>query len=91
MNQKTSKRITGQSVGDFFKNNTNVLLMLTLIVVGAVTSKNFFSTGNLFNVLRQVTVNGMLAVACTMTLLVNGFDLSIGHCMALCAVLCIGL
>lgn len=32
----------------------------------------------------------MLAVACTMTLLVGGFDLSIGHVMALSAVLCIG-
>ena len=90
MNSTASKRLTGRSVGEWFQNNTNILLMLTLIVVGAVTSKNFFSADNLFNVLRQITVNGMLAVACTMTLLVNGFDLSIGHCMALCAVLCIG-
>lgn len=90
MSRTTSKRLTGKSVLEWVQNNTNVLLMLTLILVGALTSKNFFSTGNLFNVLRQITVNGMLAVACTMTLLVNGFDLSIGHCMALCAVLCIG-
>lgn len=84
------KRLNGQSVGDLIKNNTNLLLMFALIIVGAATSKNFFSGSNMANVLRQVTVNGMLAVACTMTLLVNGFDLSIGHNMALCAVLCIG-
>lgn len=84
------KRLNGQSVGDLIKNNTNLLLMFALIIVGAATSKNFFSGNNMANVLRQVTVNGMLAVACTMTLLVNGFDLSIGHNMALCAVLCIG-
>jgi ribose transport system permease protein len=65
--------------------------MFALIIVGALTSESFFSGHNLANVLRQITVNGMLAVACTMTLLVNGFDLSIGHCMALCAVLCIGV
>ena len=87
---KTSYRLDARSTGEWVKNNTNILLMFVLIIVGALTSKNFFSTGNLFNVLRQVTVNGMLAVACTMTLLVNGFDLSIGHNMALCAVLCIG-
>lgn len=90
MNSTATKRLTGKDVGEWVQNNTNILLMFTLIVVGALTSKNFFSTDNLFNVLRQITVNGMLAVACTMTLLVNGFDLSIGHCMALCAVLCIG-
>lgn len=87
---KTINRLDARSTGEWVKNNTNILLMFVLIIVGALTSKNFFSTGNLFNVLRQVTVNGMLAVACTMTLLVNGFDLSIGHNMALCAVLCIG-
>ena len=84
------KRLTPKSTLDWVKNNTNVLLMFLLIIVGAVTPKNFFSPNNLANVLRQITVNGMLAVACTMTLLVNGFDLSIGHNMALCAVLCIG-
>jgi len=91
MTQTTVRRLDARSTGTWVKNNTNILLMFLLIIIGALTSKNFFSTGNLFNVLRQVTVNGMLAVACTMTLLVNGFDLSIGHTMALCAVLCIGV
>ena len=91
MNQRAKKPLTINSVGEWVRNNTNILLMFTLIFVGALTSNSFFSGHNLANVLRQITVNGMLAVACTMTLLVNGFDLSIGHCMALCAVLCIGV
>ena len=90
MNSTVKNRLTPRSVGDWVKNNTNILLMFVLIIVGAIVSENFFKASNLFNVLRQITVNGMLAVACTMTLLVNGFDLSIGHNMALCAVLCIG-
>lgn len=91
MNSTAVKRIDAKSIGEWVRNNTNILLMFALIIIGALTSQNFFSAGNLANVLRQITVNGMLAVACTMTLLVNGFDLSIGHCMALCAVLCIGV
>ena len=90
MNSTVTNRLTPRNVGDWIKNNTNILLMFVLIIVGAIVSENFFKASNLFNVLRQITVNGMLAVACTMTLLVNGFDLSIGHNMALCAVLCIG-
>lgn len=91
MNSTATKRLEVKSIGQWVRNNTNILLMFALIIVGAATSQNFFSGSNLANVLRQITVNGLLAVACTMTLLVNGFDLSIGHCMALCAVLCIGM
>ena len=91
MNQRAKKPLTINDIGEWVRNNTNILLMFTLIIVGALTSESFFSGHNLANVLRQITINGMLAVACTMTLLVNGFDLSIGHCMALCAVLCIGV
>jgi len=90
MNMTAKKTLQAKSVGEWIRDNTNILLMIALIIVGALTSKNFFSGSNLANVLRQITVNGLLAVACTMTLLVNGFDLSIGHCMALCAVMCIG-
>lgn len=90
MKTKADNRLTLKRAGEWAMNNTNVLLMFLLIIIGAVTSESFFSGSNLANVLRQITVNGMLAVACTMTLLVNGFDLSIGHCMALSAVLCIG-
>ena len=91
MNKTAAKPIIGKSIGDWVRNNTNVLMLLALIIVGACTSPNFFSLSNIFNVLGRITVNGMLAVACTMTLLVNGFDLSIGHILSLCAVLCIGV
>lgn len=91
MNKILTKPLTAKGIGEWVRNNTNILLMFALIIVGVVTSQNFFSGENLANVLRQITVNGLLAVACTMTLLVNGFDLSIGHNMALCAVLCIGM
>ena len=90
MNKIAINRLDPKRAGTWAMNNTNLLLMFVLIIVGAVTTQNFFSGSNLANVLRQITVNGLLAVACTMTLLVNGFDLSIGHNMALCAVLCIG-
>jgi ribose transport system permease protein len=90
MKLKNGERLTPKYVGEWALNNTNILLMFLLIIVGAVTSQSFFSGTNLANVLKQITINGMLAVACTMTLLVNGFDLSIGHIMALSAVLCIG-
>ena len=79
MKLKNGERLTPKYIGQWALNNTNILLMFILIIIGAITSANFFSGSNLANVMRQITVNGLLAVACTMTLLVNGFDLSIGH------------
>ncbi len=90
MNLKDGRRLQPQDVGRWAMNNTNLLLMFVLIIAGAIASDKFFSGSNLANIFRQITINGMMGVACTMTLLVNGFDLSIGNNMALCAVLCIG-
>ena len=90
MDNTKTKSLTAKAVGEWVRDNTNLLLMIALIIIGAVTTENFFSLDNILNVLRRITVNGMLAVACTCTLLVGGFDLSIGHIMGFAAVLCIG-
>ena len=63
MNQTVEKRLDGASVGDWIRNNTNLLLMFALIIVGALTSDNFFSMDNILNVLRRITVNGKVARA----------------------------
>ena len=47
MNQTVEKRLDGASVGDWIRNNTNLLLMFALIIVGALTSDNFFSMGQI--------------------------------------------
>ena len=38
MNQTVEKRLDGASVGDWIRNNTNLLLMFALIIVGALTA-----------------------------------------------------
>ena len=41
--------------------------------------------------MRRISVNGVMAIGFTMTLLVGGFDLSIGATLSMCAVLCVGV
>ena len=36
MNQTVEKRLDGASVGDWIRNNTNLLLMFALIIGGAI-------------------------------------------------------
>jgi simple sugar transport system permease protein len=54
-----------------------ILLALQIIVFGSA-NENFLSTINLFIVLQAVAVVSILALGVTATLVVDGFDLSIG-------------
>jgi simple sugar transport system permease protein len=69
--------------------------LMILLAVGVVTSpvsskgvNIFLSTGNLSDVLRQVSNNGIVAVGMTLVILTGGIDLSVGSVMALGSVLC---
>lgn len=48
----------------------------------------FLSPGNLSDVLRQVSNNGIVAVGMTLVILTGGIDLSVGSIMALGSVIC---
>ncbi|WP_245418499.1 ABC transporter permease [Cohaesibacter intestini] len=71
-----------------------VLPLAGLIVVSimmGIASENFFSISNIFNVLRQVSIIGILAVGMTFVILTGGIDLSVGAVMALSGTICAGL
>ncbi|WP_108399004.1 ABC transporter permease [Devosia submarina] len=59
-----------------------VLAFLILFVILSFAHQNFLSTGNITNVLRQVSINGILAVGMTFVILTGGIDLSIGSVLA---------
>ena len=68
-----------------------LVLLATGIATSPVSSKGvniFLSTGNLSDVLRQVSNNGIVAVGMTLVILTGGIDLSVGSIMALGSVLC---
>src|SRR5262245_14369578 len=68
-----------------------VLLFLIGVLSSPVTSsgKNIFlSYGNLLDVLRQVSITGLVATGMTLVILTAGIDLSVGSVMAMCTVVC---
>jgi ribose transport system permease protein len=75
----------------WMRDNTNLLILLVMIIVGALTANNFFTLGNIMNLFNRVSVNGIMAVGFTITFLAGGFDLSIGSTLSLAAVLVIGI
>ena len=54
-------------------------------------SESFFSVSNIMNVLRQVSIVGILAVGMTFVILTGGIDLSVGAVMALAGTIAAGL
>lgn len=59
-----------------------LLGLLLLIIILTVTTNTFMSYGNIINVLRQITINAILAFGMTFVILTGGIDLSVGSIAA---------
>jgi ribose transport system permease protein len=74
----------------FISQNKMVFIFILLVVVSAIVSGDFMTSRNISNILRQVSVNGILACGMTFVMLTGGFDLSVGSLVSLAAVIAIG-
>ena len=59
-----------------------VIVLIVICIVFAILEPNFLSERNIFNVLRQVSIYGILAVGMTFVILTGGIDLSVGSVLA---------
>ena len=62
------------------------LSFIVLCVGLSLLSDRFLTLGNAVNVLRQSTINGIIAIGMTYVILTAGIDLSVGAVLALCTV-----
>ena len=62
-----------------------------LVVVLSLLSDRFLTLSNITNVLRQASINGIVAVGMTLVILIGGIDLSVGSVLALAAVVAASL
>ena len=61
-----------------------LIFLIVLMAVFAIAEPRFLSQVNLFNIARQVSVTGLLAIGMTFVILTAGIDLSIGSLLAFC-------
>jgi inositol transport system permease protein len=59
-----------------------LIFLIALMIIFAVLEPRFMSSINLFNVMRQVSITGLLAIGMTFVILTAGIDLSIGSLLA---------
>nr|WP_238130841.1 ribose ABC transporter permease [Vibrio cincinnatiensis] len=62
----------------------SLIALLFLVVVVSFLNPNFFTVDNILNILRQTSVNAIIAVGMTLVILTAGIDLSVGSILALC-------
>lgn len=78
------ERIPKTDVIGFLARFAPLIFLIVLMVGFSIAEPRFLSSFNLFNVLRQVSIYGLLAVGMTFVILTAGIDLSIGSLVALC-------
>lgn len=74
-----------------FLNKYGIFLILMLMIIGFGSLNNvFFKPANLINIIRQMSVIGLLAIGVTIVIITTGIDLSSGSVLALSAVVAAG-
>lgn len=78
----------------FLRENMGIIIALVILCVFLSvfpgTSSSFPTVKNVFNVLRQISSNLLLACGMTMVIILGGIDLSVGSVIALSGVLAAG-
>ena len=70
-------------LGKFLLGQRSIIALLVLIGVVSAINPDFFSVDNILNILRQTSVNAIIAVGMTFVILIAGIDLSVGSILAL--------
>jgi ribose/xylose/arabinose/galactoside ABC-type transport system permease subunit len=70
----------------FLSRYAILIAFLVLIIIMAVLSPAFLKITNIMNILRQTSINGIVAVGMTFVIILAGIDLSAGSVLALAAV-----
>jgi putative xylitol transport system permease protein len=72
--------------GEFLSRYGIVVAFFVLCVILTFANQYFLTRVNILNVLRQTSINGILAVGMTFVILTAGIDLSVGSVLAFCGI-----
>ncbi len=76
---------------ELLKKSQSLIALFLLCLVISILSDKFLTTNNLWNVLRQISVNVCISVGMTLIVLMAGIDLSVGSVLAFTSAVCAGL
>jgi ribose transport system permease protein len=83
---KSRKR---QSINNLLQVAGILPILVIICILFSLLSPNFFTAGNAVNILRQASINIVLATGMTFVILTGGIDLSVGSILAVSAVVAV--
>jgi inositol transport system permease protein len=83
--------INRDQLSNFFKKYAIAMILLAMFVLMSILSPAFLQPRNLLNVVRQISVIGLLGMGVTMAIISTGIDLSSGSVLAVAAVVAASL
>ena len=91
MSSQVKQQPKNRDLKEFLIKYKSLVGLLVLITIVTILSPSFLSTKNIFNILRQTSVNGIIATGMTFVILTGGIDLSVGSILAISGAVCASL
>jgi inositol transport system permease protein len=82
----SQKAITKPAIGAFMSKYGIVVIFIALCIILSIVSPSFSSMRNITNVIRQVSIIGIVSMGVTFCIITTGIDLSSGSMIALISV-----
>lgn len=86
MNTKTADRKSDFSFSRFYDKYGVLIVFVIIFMISCFLSPKFLKMANLLNIMRQISMFGILAVGMTFVIVAGGIDLSVGSVIALVCV-----
>lgn len=68
----------------FYKKYGLFVILVVMVIFFTIMNRQFFTVGNLMNIIRQISMFGIVVVGYTMVMISGGSDLSVGGQLAMC-------
>lgn len=82
----------GKNIVSGMKANSGIIIGLFIICIFlGIMTDSFLTVRNFTNIMRQISINVILACGMTMVIILGGIDLSVGSIIAVSGCLCCGL
>ena len=78
----TTKHVRRFDIIDMLGRFAPLIFLISLMIAFTIAEPRFLSPFNLFNVMRQISITGLLAIGMTFVILTAGIDLSVGALLA---------
>lgn len=79
------------NIGRLLRSYGIMIVLILIIIPVSIISDSFFSAENLLNIIRQVSVVGIIAFGMTLVIIAGSIDLSVGSVVSLSGVVCISI